>query len=383
MTFNPTVPALSTKVEYEPRPDSRVAGPGFTSLTDYISGRLTFRLNSASTLSLTVPNGDGRYTKFFHPGMDLRVKVALEDITNVNALFEGRVTPGEGMTSTAGPGNATLDVYAVGVVGLLQSESAHIGNYEDVDGGTIRDSDLGSEVSVAIRRQVEALSWDAASFAIRTKATNPPVILTEDQELDDGFYTRKAVVDYYLSLAVDDSDPDVPREYIYYDTYDLAPAFIFRKKPDIDNDPAVRILDWEADILTSQFMAKVDQTTHCIARSTSDPTIFEEYESASMLRRYGRYTKVLDVPTSNRDTLLQRARQFVAVHRRPVFSLGVAVADVPLGYHIGQVIELDNAQFGLSGNYMVSEIGFDFSPSSVLTTLTLSSQREILSDFLA
>ncbi len=382
MAFNPTVPALATKVEYRTRPDSRAAPPALTALTDYISGRLTFRLNSASTLSLLVPNGDGRYTKFFHPGMELRVKVALEDVTNVFAMFEGRVTPGEGMTSTASPGDVTLDAYAVGVVGLLQSESTHIGDYTDVDGNPRRDSDLGSEVSVAIRKQVEALTWEAVSFAIRTKGTDPPVILTEEQQLDDGFYTRRAIVDHYLSLAVDDSDPDVPREYIYYDAYDSVPAFVFRKKPDIENDPAVRTLDWEADILTSRSIAKVEQTTHCIARSSLDPAVFEEYESASMLRRYGRYTEVLDVPTTNRDTLLQRARQFVAVHRRPVFSLGVAVADVPLGYHIGQVIELDNAQFGLSGSYMVSEIGFDFSPSSVLTTLTLSSEREILSDFL-
>ena len=383
MAFNPTVPALATKVEYRPRPDSRTAPPALTSLTDYISGRLTFRLNSASTLSLLVPNGDGRYTKFFHPGMELRVKVALEDISNVFALFEGRVTPGEGTTSTASPADANLDVFAVGVVGLLQSESTHIGDYDDVDGTGQKDSDLGSEVSVAIRKQVEALSWDATAFAIRTKGTDPPVILTEDHELADGFYTRKAIVDYYLSLAVDDSDPDAPREYIYYDAYDSVPAFVFRKKPDVENDPAVRTLDWEADILTSRSIAKVEQTTHCIASSSSDPTLFEEYESASLLRRYGRYTEVLDVPTENRDILLQRARQFVAVHRRPVLSLGVTVADVPLGYHIGQVIELDNAQFGLSGNYMVSEIGFDFSPSSVLTNLTLSSEREILSEFFA
>jgi hypothetical protein len=398
MAYNPEVPLIATNVQYALRTDERNPSPYIWSpLADYLSGKVTYRMNSAMTLNLQVPNADGAYTKFFHPGMRLKIFAELSDVLGMPPIFDGFIPPGAGITLGAGPSNAGLEVFAVGYLGLLALETIRVGEYEDASGAPATYTHTGRELSDAIRNELDALKLYAVNYDRVLKPTSPVIPITEDEELSAGHCTRKQLIDHYMAFAVDEEPiSGMPGEYFYWETFGgtggLVPQFRFLKKPqtvavaaqwgETGTDP-VRILDWEADILTSQTIGKIDQTTHCVCRSSVDPSIWEEYESSSLSRRYGKFSKILDLPTTNRDTLLRRARTYVALHRQPVFAVAVAVRDPPGTYHVGEVVTLDNAQYGLSGDYTITEVEFTFSPATYNTKLTLASSSELLSEVLS
>lgn len=397
MTYNPEAPEIATNIQYALRTDERNPGPYLSDpLMDYLSGKVTYRMNSAMTLNLQVPNADGAYTKFFHPGMRLKVFAELSQVLGMPPIFDGFIPPGAGITMGAGPGNAGLEVFAVGYLGLLALETVYVGEYEDASGVPATYTNTGRELSNAIRTELEAIKIARGDYDLVLKPTYPVIPITEDEELSPGHYTRKEIVDHYMTFAVDETYSGMPEEYFYWETFGgvggQVPQFRFLKKPQTlmvafqwgeIGVPPVRILDWEADILTSQTIGKIDQTTHCVCRSSVNPSIWEEYESESLSRRYGKFSKVLDLPTTNRDTLLRRARTYVALHRQPVFAVSVAVRDTPGTYHLGELVTLDNAQYGLSEDYVITEVEFAFSPETCNTRLTLASSSELLSEILA
>lgn len=395
MTYNPEAPAITTKIEVIDRVDERNPGAySKVSLSDYLSGSISYRPNSASTLSLALANADGRYTRFFRPGMTFDVFVDLEDALFEIPIFRGFIPPGAGTTASASSGDAIVNVFAVGLLGLLAHEYVYVGDYTDGSGTAQKYTNAGNELSGAIRNELAALFTYQTDITYALQPTLPAIIISEDEEIAAGYHTRKEIVDYYMTFGVDDSIPMFPRDYSYFEGFDQDKNYELRFNKNAETDEAaadyggtvadpVRTLDYESEILSSRSTIKYDQATRVICRSSVDSSIYETFESSSVSRRYGRFDRVLDLPTTNRDLLLRRARLYVETHRTPVFSVEVNISEPPGSYHLGQVVKLVNAQYGLSGNYTISEIGFTFSPSTFLTTLTLSSSRELLSEILS
>ncbi|MCJ2555592.1 MAG: hypothetical protein LN415_00560 [Candidatus Thermoplasmatota archaeon] len=50
---------------------------------------------------------------------------------------------------------------------------------------------------------------------------------------------------------------------------------------------------------------------------------------------------------------------------------------------MGEFVSLDNAQYGLSGDYTITEVEFAFSPATCNTKLTLASSNKLLSEVLS
>lgn len=243
---------------------------------------------------------------------------------------------------------------------------------------------IGQEIGgfiATLAQSVIDLQYQSIDFSIQgVRGTSPQQFITEENA-KLGTDTAKTFLDYYTSLAFDDSPyPDNPLlyEYAMRDQY-----LIWRKEISLSSNPVMRLTIGK-DAIVGGTIERMPIYTDAIC-TTTDPSIQWEHNDRDSSRRWGgrRFYAKLSVPSSAMDKAQEAAVRMVELYKSERRSFNLVTMRDTFLLHPGDIIAIDNAQeAGLpSGNHRVVEVDISLSPT-VKTTITVGDTARLLTDYL-
>jgi hypothetical protein len=382
---DPSHPDLVVVVERKHR------GGSFAAKTTILSGRISKRWDAGRSLSLAVPNPNGKATNDWHVGDQVRVRLGWGS-SHANAWTFDGVIPPRGLRVRGGL-PPTLDINAVDGLGLLDREpltygDAPIASNPQPFGATAVSWD-GWECGAAIKdllatSQAATAGFISATSAVRSSSPLRWVGPGGHVEPPRSATTRKAVLDLLVAAMVDDeTKPDRPRPFHYWMTSDAGGSSSVYLQPerDPDVDPSIRTLSTTSDVLDSDVGLRSDQAVAALVSNDKDPSAFSYYSDDDAVARYALAYVRETMKTTNTDELLDRARRLVAARRYPLRTATLRVRD-GFRHEPNQVVTVTNPHYGGSGKFVIASVDLAFGPGGATAELGLSSARELLSEIL-
>ncbi len=353
-------------------------------MTTILDAAISKRFDSARTLTLTLPDPNGRASIGWKVG-DRVILYAGWNAVGAHPLFEGVVPPNGIRASAAGA--PVVRIFAVDFIALLEQERIVI-NPSVAKAGTDETTYGGWEAGAAARDLVEtsrAITLVPNADAGGMKGSSPARIVGVDVAEPSGSVTRGAMLRTLVAGMVDDeTTPDRPVAYHYWvstrSVSPFEPRVYLQRERDAAVDPIIRTIDTSAEWAAVGVEQRSDQATSAVAMSSSDPTLWSRFEDDEAVTRYGRLEAGLAMATKNTDDLDALARRTVRARRYPVRSLVVTVRD-GFRHELNQVVQVKDRILG-TGTYLVTSVDIRLGPTEVHTTLRLSAPEELLSEVL-
>jgi len=373
--FNPSGPSFAGTVQYRHRWDA-----AFTAFTEWSRIEITRVWDAAHSMRMRVMNPNGKHTHTFAVGDRIQVFAGL-GTQFPHPVFDGYIAPGGGFAPGERADKPSFYVNAVSFLARLTREEVRSGPYVDQVGLTQHPSYNGWEVGAALRDICSGLEATPALVVSGIRGTSDPEIFIDtSNDIADGLYTKKQLVDHYLRLAyVDQVTGSDPRPYHLVEGPDAsnAPGVRLIREEDPAQATAARTLAYATDVFGIEPAAQPSQATRCVAASTVDKTVYEVYEDTHAVNMHGRLMMRVDVPTTDRGALLRRAWNEVVKRRRPLIAYKVRVRNA-FWAAPGHVVDITGSRQGAEGKSIVTRVEHVLAKDSIMSTLVTRSAVEEL-----
>jgi len=338
-----------------------------------ITGSVQKRGNAPSTANLTFPNLNGKFKDYFASNDVIRVYVGLD------AIEPEPIITGFPVDDT---GRSMFSIRLSDMLTRLNHSQAKIDDFNNYD---------GVEAARAMQALVDDVDMSMYSSSIDTSGicgTNPRVILAEDFRHKDYSTVWKMLQDINSRCWDTTEFPKTPLSYSFWmsDT-----KMNFRKKQRADEASAVYSFDTIDDILTSKptrSLVPVINKCTVIGATYKDPAtgIQKNYEGTythqSSVDAQGEHHAIIkDQTLTNNWECEQKAARYVFSSKVRRVTSTIDVPNLMSGIPNITVISVDDSDYGIEGNHIVSELDISFGGGNTGCSVTLNNVEPVMTDY--
>lgn len=351
-------------------------------IQEAIPDKLWRKKNQAATLDFSVP----RETYLSKKDIEYEfrqgsiVELYLGEGSAGQRIFYGYLPP---VTSDRdlSESHALVKLSALDFIGQLTDYSITLGDATTSSFLDPRGYEIGAFVSTLITQVINSQYLSNAFTAQGIQGTNPTAQFIDDTNVQYGTGTVKKHIDYYTSLAFDDSNyPSPPLLYSYHqrDT-----DFWWVKETDLATGKPSMILTIGQDAIVSGKISRMPLYSDTIANTKTK--LQWSHSDTDTKRRWG--GRVFGTSLTSKSSFIDVA-QADAVRNVELFknerrAYTIDTFRDPFLLYPGDLLAIYNSEaYGLpSGNQRVSEVQIQFHPV-LRSTITVGDTQKLLTDFL-